>query len=81
MNSNYINKYNNIFQQIGDHAKIVLATSHQDKVTARKMSFLIMNGIFIFKLIRLLENTKIFKTMKMLHYVLIIFKLKVSVKR
>ena len=45
MNSNYINKYNNIFQQIGDHAKIVLATSHQDKVTARKMSFLIMNEI------------------------------------
>ena len=49
MNSNYINKYNNIFQQIGDHAKIVLATSHQDKVTARKMSFLIMNGIFYFQ--------------------------------
>ena len=49
MNSNYINKYNNIFQQIGDHAKIVLATSHQDKVTARKMSILIMNGIFYFQ--------------------------------
>ena len=49
MNSNYINKYNNIFQQIGDHAKIVLATSHQDRVTARKMSFLIMNGIFYFQ--------------------------------
>ena len=46
MNSHYTYKYNNIFQQIGDHAKMVLATSCQDKVSARKMSFLIMNGIF-----------------------------------
>lgn len=49
MNNLYINKFNEIFQQIGDHAKIVLATSHCNKVSARKMSFLIINNLFYFQ--------------------------------
>lgn len=49
MNNSYTNKYNDIFQQIGDHAKIVLATSHDNKVSARKMSFLIRDGLFYFQ--------------------------------
>ena len=49
MKNNYDIKYNEIFQQIGDHAKIVLATSHNDRVSARKMSFIIKEGLFYFQ--------------------------------
>lgn len=49
MNTLYTNKYIEIYQQIGDHAKIVLATSYQDKVSVRTMSFVIMNGLFYFQ--------------------------------
>lgn len=37
MKNNYEIKYNDILKQIGNHAKIVLATSHNDRVSARKM--------------------------------------------
>ncbi|HIX82166.1 MAG TPA: pyridoxamine 5'-phosphate oxidase family protein [Candidatus Erysipelatoclostridium merdavium] len=42
-------KLNQIYKQIGDHAKIVLATSHQNIVSARKMSFIINDGHFYFQ--------------------------------
>ena len=47
MKNNYDIKYNEILKQIGDHAKIVLATSHNDRVSARKMSFIIKEGLFL----------------------------------
>lgn len=42
-------KLNQVFEQIGDHAKIVLATSYKDKVSARKMSFIIIGKNFYFQ--------------------------------
>lgn len=42
-------KLNQVYDQIGDHAKMVLATSCNDKVSARKMSFIIENGLFYFQ--------------------------------
>lgn len=42
MQNKYQQKYTEIFQQIGDHAKLVLATSLNNKVSARTMSFVIL---------------------------------------
>ena len=45
----YHTKHEEIYKQIGSHAKIVLATSYQNKVSARKMSFIIQNNRFYFQ--------------------------------
>ena len=45
----YKNKLKEIYDQIGDHAKIVLATSSNNRVSARKMSFIIIDGKFYFQ--------------------------------
>lgn len=42
-------KLNQIYEQIGDHARIVLATSYKDEVSARNMSFIINNKSFYFQ--------------------------------
>lgn len=42
-------KLNQVYEQIGDHAKIVLATSCKDKVSARNMSFIISDKCFYFQ--------------------------------
>lgn len=49
MMENFELKRKQIFDQIGDHAKIVLATSRKDKVSARMMSFIINDGYFYFQ--------------------------------
>ncbi len=45
----YRSKLEDVYAQIGDHAKIVLATSNQDKVSARMLSFIIEDGLFYFQ--------------------------------
>lgn len=42
-------KLNQIYKQIGNHAKIVLATCYNNKVSARKMSFIIEDKYFYFQ--------------------------------
>ena len=42
-------KLNQIYKQIGSHAKIVLATCYNNKVSARKMSFIIEDKYFYFQ--------------------------------
>ena len=49
MQNKYQQKYTEIFQQIGDHAKLVLATSLNNKVSARTMSFVILEGSLYFQ--------------------------------
>lgn len=49
MKTRYEIKFGEIMNQIGDHAKIVLATYHNEKVSARNMSFIIKNGLFYFQ--------------------------------
>lgn len=49
MEYNYKIKMNEIYAQIGACAKMVLATSYQDHVTARTMSFVILDGNFYFQ--------------------------------
>ena len=49
MKITYEDKLNEIFEQIGNHAKLVLATSQLDRVSARNMSFIIHNHIFYFQ--------------------------------
>ena len=48
MQNKYQQKYTEIFQQIGD-AKLVLATSLNNKVSARTMSFVILEGSLYFQ--------------------------------
>lgn len=38
-----------VYTQIGNHPKLVLATSLDDKVSARKMSFVVIDDIFYFQ--------------------------------
>lgn len=45
----YLDKYLEIFNQIDNHAKIVLSTSYQDKISSRMMSFIIIDGLFYFQ--------------------------------
>lgn len=49
MENNYKIKQKEVFDQIGDHAKIVLASSQNNHVSARKMSFLIKDNLFYFQ--------------------------------
>ena len=49
MQNKYKQKYTEIFQQIGDQAKLVLATSLNNKVSARTMSFVILEGSLYFQ--------------------------------
>lgn len=49
MKNTYEEKLNEIFEQIGNHAKLVLATSQLDRVSARNMSFIIYDHIFYFQ--------------------------------
>ena len=49
MQNKYQQKYTEIFQQIGDHAKLVLATSLNNKVSARTMRFVILEGSLYFQ--------------------------------
>lgn len=43
-------KLQSVFEQLGDHAKIVLATSNRhNKVSARKMCFVMMKNQFYFQ--------------------------------
>lgn len=45
----YKTKLKEIYDQIGDHAKLVLATSSNNHVSARKMSFIIIDNKFYFQ--------------------------------
>ncbi len=49
MNSNFERKLQQVYEQMGDHAIMVLATSCNDRVSARKMSFIIDDGLFYFQ--------------------------------
>lgn len=49
MQNIYEIKLTEVYEQIGDHAKIVFATSCNDIVSARKMSFIIDGGLFYFQ--------------------------------
>ena len=42
-------KLKQVYKQIGNHAKIVLATCYNNKVSARKMSFIINDQYFYFQ--------------------------------
>ena len=49
MSNKYTEKIKEVYDQIGDHAKIVLATSNDTIVSARMMSFVINKEIFYFQ--------------------------------
>lgn len=49
MKHTFETKNKEVFEQLSDHAKLVLATSYRDKVTARTMSVLIKEGVFYFQ--------------------------------
>lgn len=49
MNTVFGTKKEELFSQLGDHAKIVLASSANDIVSARMMSFVIIDTIFYFQ--------------------------------
>ena len=45
----YNQKMNEVFEQLQDHGKLVLATTDNNKVSARKMSFIIHEHCFYFQ--------------------------------
>ena len=49
MMNKYELKLNEIFEQLQDHGKLVLATTDNNKVSARKMSFIIHDQCFYFQ--------------------------------
>ena len=78
MQNKYQQKYTEIFQQIGDHAKLVLATSLNNKVSARTMSFVILEGSLYFQTDKEMRK---YQDIQMLHYASPIFSLKEFVRK
>ena len=67
-------KLNQIYKQIGNHAKIVLATCYNNKVSARKMSFIIEDKYFYFQTDSTFRKYQDINKIIMLLCALIIFK-------
>ena len=81
MQNKYQQKYTEIFQQIGDHAKLVLATSLNNKVSARTMSFVILEGSLYFQTDKEMRKYQDIREIQMLHYASPIFSLKEFVRK